>query len=482
MASLKREFLSGTFYIGIAKYTGIVAQLVITAVLARILTPDDYGIITIAAVFIAFFNILSDIGIGVAVIQQKDFTKKDLDYLFSLSIYIGLVLTLILFSCSGLISKFYNSDELMYVCRWLCISVFFTCARIVPMNLLYREKKFKYIALTNLCVQIICGGAAIIVAFRGWGVYALVLSQVLSAFLLFIIYAFKYPRHFHVRVNLSPFKRVFSYSTYNFAGTIFIYFTQNIDKLLVGKYIGASPLGFYEKSYNLVFLPINNITFVITPVLHPIFSEYQFDLSTLAQKYFKIIGTLAYLSFPLSVLLYFISKEAILLFYGNQWIPAIEPFKIMSLSVCMLMLDTTVGAIYNASNQTKRGFFTMLIMACVMISSISSAIWGWGSIVAVAYAFLTARIITTIINFYSLTKGLKINISIFIDYIKRPLIIGLILFGIFSIMEIYIDSFSLIASLIIKGFSWVFLTLSLIYIFGNQNIIKILFSKLRFNK
>lgn len=478
MSEFKKDFLSGTFYIGIAKYAGILCQIVITAVLARLLTPEDYGVIAIAMVFIALFNTLSDIGIGVAVIQRKDFSNSDLDHLFSLNIYIGLVLSLILFVSSGAISRFYDTEQLLYVCELLSLLVFFTCARTVPMNLLYREKKFKYIAFTNLIVHVICGIAAIIAALFGFGVYALVLSQVLSALLLFIIYSAKYRRHFYFHVDISPLKRVFSYSAFNFAGTIFIYLTQNIDKLLVGKFIGARQLGFYEKSYNLVFMPISNITFIVTPVLHPLFSEFQNDLRELERKFLKIIEILAYISFPLAVLFFYTSKELILVFYGSQWYPAIEPFRIMSLAVALMILDTTVGSIYNAANETKRGFYTMCIMSCTMIVSISIAIYVWNTIAAVAYAFLFARIVTTLMNFYSLTQGLEGRFSDFLTSISKPVLVGVILLVVMSVVDNQIRIGNILISLLFKLIIGGLITLLLVQTISEYNLFQILKKRL----
>ena len=479
MSSFRKDFLSGTFYIGIAKYAGILCQIFITAILARLLTPNDYGVIAIAMVFIALFNTLSDIGIGVAVIQRKDFTNTDLDHLYSLSIYLGLFLSFILFLSSSAISSFYNNNQLLYVCELLCMLVFFTCARTVPMNLLYREKKFKYIAFTNLFVHVLCGVAAIIAALMGCGVYALVLSQILSAFLLFVTYSIKYRRHFYFRVDISPLKRVFSYSAYNFAGTIFIYLTQNIDKLLVGKFIGTKPLGFYEKSYNLVFMPINNITFIITPVLHPLFSEFQNDLKELERKFLRIIEYLSYISFPLAIIFFFTSKELILIFYGDQWYPAIPPFQIMSIAISFMILDTTVGSIYNAANETKRGFYTMLIMSCTMIASISIAIYLWNSIIAVAYAFLFARVVATLMNFYSLTHGLDGKFIDFLSCIFRPVIVGILLFVVLYLISIFMQVDNIFISFIIKVATGLAASLLLIQLISGHNLITLAKEKIK---
>ena len=137
MSSFKKDLISGTFYIGISKYAGIVSQMAISAILARLLTPDDFGVLAIATVLIAFFNVLSDIGIGVAVIQRKDLTDEDLNHLYSINVYIGFILSAVFFLSSGAISRFYDNEQLYYVCQLLSLLILFTCARTVPMNILY---------------------------------------------------------------------------------------------------------------------------------------------------------------------------------------------------------------------------------------------------------------------------------------------------------------------------------------------------------
>lgn len=469
MASFRKEFLSGTFYIAISKYAGIISQLIISAILARLLTPADYGVIAIATVFIAFFNVLSDIGIGVAVIQRKDLTERDLDHLYSVNVYIGILLSVVFFASSGVISRFYNNEQLLYVCQLLSLLILFTCARTVPMNMLYREKKFKYIAFTNLAVQLVCGVAAIFAALAGWGVYALVLSQVMSSLLLFI-YTLKYKRHFYLKVDLSPLRRIFSYSVYNFAGTILCYFILNIDKLLVGKFTGTEALGYYGKSYRLVFLPITHLTFVVTPVLHPLFSDYQNDYKGLLNKYLKIIRVLAYISFPLSIACFFLAEELIMVFFGDQWGEAVLPFKIMSLAISFLVLDTTVGSIINAVNQTKRGFYTMIIMSSIMIAMVCVAIFFWNTIVAVAYAFMIAKIVATLINFYSLMQGLKSRYLQFLEILYRPVLISTICFVVMYAFTAVVSFDNIVEALFIKAAVCFFCTVLLVQFLSGYNL------------
>ena len=479
MSSFKKDLVSGTFYIGVAKYAGIVSQLVITAILARLLTPSDFGVIAIVTVLISFFNILSDIGIGVAVIQRKDLSEEDLDHLYSINIYIGVALSALFFFSSGIISSYYDNEQLYHVCQLLSILILLTCACTIPMNMLYREKQFKYIALTNFSVQVVCGVAAVWTALIGWGVYALVLSQIMSSTLLLIIYSVKYKRSFYLKIDLAPLKKIFSYSVYNFMGTIFCYFTLNLDKLLVGKYMGTMALGYYEKSYRLVFMPIQNITFVITPVLHPLFSDYQNDYKELCRKFLKIVTVVAYIAFPLSVLCFFISKELILIFFGSQWYDAIVPFKIMSLSISWLMIDTMVGSIMNASNKTKRGFYTMVVMSSVMIISVIAAIMLWNTIIAVAWAFLIAKTLGTLINYYSLMVALNQPYTMFFRSIMKPLLIGLFLFGLMVFFNFYIKVDHIVLTAIVKTVFAFAITTILVKMISGFNLLKYVYKRVR---
>jgi PST family polysaccharide transporter len=477
MSTFKKDLVSGTFYIGIAKYAGIICGLVISAILARLLTPSDFGVVAIASVLMAFFNILSDIGIGVAVIQRKDLSDGDLNHLYSINVYIGFILSLIFFLSSGFISKYYDNEQLLGVCQLLSILIFITCANTVPMNMLYREKQFKYIAFTSLIVQLVSGLVAVIAALSGWGVYALVFSQILSAASLLVLYSLKYRRKFYFKVELAPLKKIFSYSVYNFMGTIFCYFTLNIDKLIVGKSIGATALGYYEKSYRLVFMPIQNITFVITPVLHPLFSEFQNDYEELGRKFMKIVSVVAYISFPLSVYCFFISKELILVFFGDQWYDAIPPFRIMSLAISWLMIDTMVGSIMNAANKTKRGFYTMVLMTSIMILSVIAAIQVWNSIIAVAWGFLLAKTIGTLINYYSLMVAIEHPYSVFLKQILKPLAVGVIMFIFMWILCVVVEIDNVVVSLIYKTFVAFIISAILVKAFSGFNMVKYAYEK-----
>ena len=204
---------------------------------------------------------------------------------------------------------------------------------IVPNALLYKQKRFRFIAMRNLCVQGSVGTIAVIAALSGAGIYALLINPIVSSIVLFIVNLREHPLRVRWTAGLQPLRTIFAFSAYQFSFNVINYFTRNLDKLLIGKYMGMSPLGFYEKSYRLMMLPLQNITNIISPVMHPIFSDFQHDLRKLSESYLKVVRVLAWIGFPLAAVLYFTAPELILLIFGSQWEASVPVFRILALSV-----------------------------------------------------------------------------------------------------------------------------------------------------
>lgn len=471
MVGIKKELASGVFYIAVAKYSGIAVQLAITAILARLLSPTDFGTVAVATVIISFFNILSDIGIGPAIIQNKGLTEDDLSHIFSFTLYTGIILSALFFLCAQPIAHYYENNVLISVCRWLSLPILFYSINIVPLNLQYKHKRFRFVAFSTLGVQIVTGTISMIGAYYGMGLYALVMSQVLSSILLFCIYYFRYSLRFHIWINLQSLKKIMSFSLYQFSFNLVNYFSRNLDKLLIGRFIGMSSLGYYEKSYRLMQMPLQNITFVITPVMQPVFSSLQHDLSDLARKYIKVLQLLAYISFPLSVFLFFTAEELILLFFGNQWHEAISVFKILALTVSMQILTSTSGAIYQSANATKQLFITGCCGAFFMTTSFMITIFCWHSIESVAYGFLVAQFANTIQCFFFLFRTLRYPIIEILKILIRPFMIGTFLFLCLWIENAFISTDKLMISLCLKSSISAITTFFLIQLWSKYDLL-----------
>ena len=198
---------------------------------------------------------------------------------------------------------------------------------------------------------------------------------------------------FQGRIKWLSIKKVASYSFFQFLFGVINFFTRNIDNLLIGKFISLKQLGYYQKSYSLMMMPVQNITSVITPTLHPILSEFQKDPSFIKEKYNHILRLLAVLGFPVSILLFFCAKEIIIIMFGFQWEASIPVFQILSLTVGLQIIGSTVGSIFQALNATKWLAFMGIINTIYNVSAFVLALCLWGTIESLAWAWVSSSII-----------------------------------------------------------------------------------------
>ncbi|MGG4287975.1 lipopolysaccharide biosynthesis protein [Priestia megaterium] len=367
---IKQDLRKGILSNFIAKYSNTFLQLIITSILARLLSPKEFGIVAVVSVFITFFNLLGDMGIGPAIIQNKNLTKKDTINIFNFTVLIGL-LSAGLFCLSGrFVAEFYNNNDYINIIAMLSLVVFFSILNIVPQNLLYKEKKFLSVGLINVSANLISGCIAIILAFMGWSYFALIIQSILSALIRLILSVKFVGLKMKIQWGFYSVRKILSFSTYQFSFNFVNYFSRNMDNLLISKVIGVEALGYYDKAYKLMLYPLQSITFVITPVLHPVLSEHQDDTNFIYKTYGKIINILSLIGGFFSIYCFFAAKEIILIIFGENWLGSVLAFKILAISLIFQMVSSSSGSIFQATNNVKYLFISGILSAIVNITSI----------------------------------------------------------------------------------------------------------------
>lgn len=397
MSDIKNAMIKGLAWSAIEKYSVFLVSLIVSMVLARLLAPKDFGVVAIATVIINFLSIFSTMGIGPAIIQRKNLSNDDINNIFSFSVIISLILTLIFFASSWLIAHYYAEVQLITICHVLCINLFFGGINMVPSALMAKNRRFKEIAIRTVVLQILTGAIAVYAAYNGFGVYSLLISPTVTSIAMMFYNCHFYPVKFKINIDIKIIKSIFSYSSYQFGFEFINYFSRNLDKLIIGKYISANALGYYDKSYRLMQLPAGQLTGVINPVLQPIMSTLQDDMTQMAQKYNKIIKFIGCISFPLSIFLYFSGDEIITLFYGDNWQFSVRSFQILALSLPTQMILSTSGGIWQSCNATKHLFWVGFINTLVTVTGFVLACVFYRTIESVAFAWT----VTSILNFFT---------------------------------------------------------------------------------
>ena len=471
MASVKKELTKGVFWIAVAKYSGIVIQLLISAILARKIAPAAFGTIAVAMVVMYFLDILADIGIGPAVVQYKQLTKAHLNSLFTLTVYLGVFLSVVLYMLSGVIAGYYADIMLERICQILSIVMFFHSLNVVPNSLMRKDKRFKTIAYRTLFFRILSGSVAVWGAFHGWGIYALLVSPILTAIGVFGVNYYNYPLQMVLRLNNEAVKMVASFSFFQFAFSFCNYFSRNLDKLIIGKYFSMTQLGYYDKSYHLMMLPIQNVSYVIEPVLHPVLSTLQSSKHELKAKNQKLAVIISNISFPIGLMLYFCGAELIRIVYGGQWDAAIPVFRILALSLPLQMILSTNIPVFQAAGKTNHLFLSgMLNTFCTVCGFLVAAHWG-RSIEAVAWSWD----ITLVINFFNTycilhNITLKENsISFYISFIPQ-IVNSIVVFVVISFVSELLITSNVFICLFVKSLLVCTITLLMATILHQYNI------------
>lgn len=452
MKSTQQQVVSGVFFTAIAKYANLVISLIVTAVLARLLSPDQFGVIAIAMVLIAFLNLIADIGLFPAVIQYKNLTRDGLGELFSLSCYLGLSLALLLFFGASMIANYYQQPVLQGIIKLLSISLFFTASSVVPNALFYRERMFKFIAVRSFLIQIVLGVISIAAAFYGAGVYALLINPILYSILLFIVSYAHFPLPFKLKISLKALRPVLRYSTFQFLFNIVNYFSKNSDTLFIGRYLGVHVLGYYDKAYQLMSLPLQNITQVITPVIHPVLSVKKDNKPQLIAATEQLIAVLALIGFPLSAFLYFSAADLIYLFFGPQWDKAVPVFQVLSLNVGIQLVLSSSGSIFQTTGDTKFMFFSGLFSALLNVSGVLLGIFYFQSILAVGQCLVVTTSMTFVFTYMLMYLGVfHRNLSYFMKLLVKPALASLCLGLLLYLCDSLITTEIMWYRLIIKG-------------------------------
>ncbi|MFA5499529.1 MAG: MOP flippase family protein [Candidatus Omnitrophota bacterium] len=420
--SLKQKTIKGLFWSGASQAGKQVSQFIITAILARLLSPNDFGLLAMATVFINFGMIFSEMGISSALIQKQDTLDRHYYSAFWLNIAVGIVLTLISIAASPLVAGFYKKPELQIILAVISINYFISSFVVIQQTILTKEMDFKSLAIRDIIAIVLSGGIGIYMAFHGFGVWSLVIQSVtftlFNAILLWALSSWR-PKYQFAK---SDIKDIFGFSANLTGFNIINYFARNIDQLLIGKFLGAQALGYYSLAYKLMLYPLQNIAWVISKVMFPAFSKIQDSLEKVRRTYLKTVKAIALIAFPVMLGLFAVAPEFVNVVFGNKWSEAIPTIRILCICGLFQSIGTTVGMIYlsmgRAGLQLKLQFLgTILVIVCVLIGM------RWG-INGVALFYTLQSVIWIIINLHIVSKLTGFGLGELFSNLKTPVLIS----------------------------------------------------------
>lgn len=412
------------------------SQIIITTILARLLSPDDFGTLAMVTVFTNFAMIFSEMGVSSALIQKQDTHDRHYHSAFWLNIIIGIGLTLIFMAASPLIAWFYKKPELNPILRVVALNFLFSSFTIIQQTILTKEMDFKSLAIRDVVAVIFAGIIGIALAYHGFGVWSLVYQLLSFTMINAILLWFLSPWRPRLQFAIRDIKDIFHFSSQLTGFNILNYFSRNIDQLLIGKFLGVQALGYYSMAYKIMLYPLQNISSVISKVMFPAFSKIQDDLAKVRTSYLKMIKAISLVTFPLMAWLFGVAPELVEVFLGEKWMPIVILIRIFCFCGAIQSVGTMLGSVLLAQGKTALQLKLQVIGTIVATASITAGLNFGVSGVALFYALQS--ILWVHVTFPLVHKLINLSYTKYYSKLCNSYFVSIAIIGIIILVKSFI--------------------------------------------
>ncbi|MEE0138396.1 lipopolysaccharide biosynthesis protein [Fusobacterium ulcerans] len=371
-------------------------QFLIQIILARMLTPDDYGVIAIIMIFIALANVFIQSGFNTALIQKKKTDDIDFSSVFYLSLGVASILYIILYLTVPIIANFYKTVELIKILRVLSLTLFLGVFNSIQNTIIIKNMEFKKEFFSSLIAVFFSGILGIILAYKNYGVWALVYQQLANQFLICLILWNIVRWRPKFLFSLERIRILFAFSGKLLLSSLFDTFYMNITSLVIGKIYTTSMLGFYNRGNQFPQLIISNFNGSIQAVIFPALSAVQEDRNRIKEIVRRSIVTSSYIIFPLMIGLMIIATPLIKILLTDKWLPCVPYLRIFCLSYALWPIHTANLQAINAVGRSDI-FLKLEIIKKILGLSILIVSMNYG-MYAIAVGVLITGILSSFIN------------------------------------------------------------------------------------
>ena len=446
-----------------------------TVFLARLLAPEDYGLLGMVTVITGFVELFKDMGLSAATVQQPEINHRQVSTLFWINIAMGSLLCLLVAALSPAIASFYDRPELVGITLLLAGNFFISSFGSQHNALLKRQMRFYSIARVDIIATFISLVAAIVLAHYGAGYWALVWMQVIAAIVNVVGLWIASDWRPGMPVRNSGIRSMVAFGGNLTGFRCFNHFSRNFDNFLIGSYLGPQSLGIYAKAYQLLLLPVQQINTPVNSVAISALSSLQSKPKEYRAFYRQAILTITTLGMPIVALMFASADKVILILLGEKWLEVVPLFQLLAPAAFIGTFNVATGWVYQTLGRTDRQFRSGIVFSLINIAIFMAAIKYGITGVATAYGISQPLlVIPKIIYCYHQTP---LKFSDFIQSIYKPAIASIGAATILIQLDLLLNyQVNLFLSLIIDCFSY-----GLLYLFiwlllpnGRQTLIKIL--------
>lgn len=439
--NLKQQTKKGLYWSFFNQFSNYGMQFCVGIVMARLLSPSDYGITALPGVFLAIAAVFQDSGMAGALIRKPEIEEKDYSTLFLYSIGMGILMYAALFFASPYIASYFETPVLIPLVRVTALTFLWGPITTVQYVILKRKLDFKTPTKISIATKIFSAIVGITMAYMGYGLWALVISGVLSGFLnlILIVWAVRwYPR---AGWSNESFKYLWGYGNKMLASSLLETAYSNITPLFVAKYYSPADLGVYNRARNYAIMPSQNVTGVIQNVTFPVLSKMQDDDESLARNYRRMLKTTAFVVFPLMMILAGLARPLIITMITAKWEACIILLQLLCFSLMWYPIHSINLNLLQVKGRTDL-FFRLEVIKKIIGLSILVVTLPLGLVVFCIGGIISSLVCLAVNTYYT---GKLINVG----YLKQmrdlfpTLFLSLVLFGVILALNQFISNYLL---------------------------------------
>lgn len=367
-SKLKSKALSGVIWTAIQKYSTMFVSFVSGIILARLLSPTDYGCIGMLAIFMSLAEVFIDAGFGSALIQKKRPTQEDYSTVFYFNVIITFVIYFILFMLAPVVAKFYHMPILCKILRVQGLILFIYSLNIIQRNQIRKNLQFKKLSTISITTSLVALVITVLMAYLGFGVWSLVVQNFIFALLPCIFFWITTKWHPSKIFSWSSLKELFGFGSFMLLTHLFTTFGKKISGLLIGRFYNPATMGYYSKAESTENMASLSISGVLIQTTYPLYAEVQDDKERLINMIKRFTSTLAYFTVPLLCILLLCAKPIFVILYSDKWLPCVPYFQILCLSGMALCLSGVNNQVIAAIGKSKLMFKWVVIKQVVGIT------------------------------------------------------------------------------------------------------------------
>lgn len=420
--SLKQKVFSGVFWQGLSNVGNYGLGFILSVILARLLTPEDFGVVAVIGVFTALFGVFIDSGFSSALVQKKDLQEEDCSSVFFLNLVMGGILYALLFAAAPWIADFYARPELTSYIRVLALTMIISSFSLVQGTMIYRKMLFHLnfrISLISLCIS---GVVGVGLAYHGYGAWALIVQQLLKAVLTCILQWYWGKWRPVMGIDFQRLRSMFQFGWKLFCSGLLDCAYNNTYPILIGKLFNLSTLSYYNRGNHIPSLGMSIINSTLGSVLFPAFSSIQNDREKMRFVMRKALKSIMFLVIPCMTLLFVIAEPLVRILYGEQWLPSVPFLQIFCIVFLFWPLHTTNLQLLTACGRSDVFLIleiikkTQLVVVILLTYRHGPQAMAWGLAVAGVFSFIeNSWMSRTLVNYSTWRQVMDLSPVLFVN-------------------------------------------------------------------